>query len=722
MLINAKSNLARLMATENLLIEQRNVPTAYFDLEERKLIVPVLDGNLSPELYDLLFGHEVGHALETPAEGWHHSIIDLKVIKSILNVCEDIRIEKKIKRKYPGIRNSFLRGYKELMEKDFFGINDTDISTLNFIDRLNLHSKCGVSLGVEFSEEEMPYVHEAESAETFEHVVSVAQKIQAFMKEQLEKEKDTKFSMKTIVNQDDDVEFGEEVDIEESENTDAETDKNDSKDDSKEEETSSGKDKANSAKGAGGQVTDEMLESKTDNSFREKERQLHDEKTPEPVYSFIPEKIDLDYFVIPFSKLYTTLEKEIKNTSYTYDIPYKKQELLNDFNMFKKESSKVVSYLVKEFELKKNAQQMSRAKVSKTGELDMAKLHNYKFTDDIFRKITSVPNGKSHGLVMYIDWSGSMHNNIDATIKQLINLTLFCRKVNIPFEVYAFSSVNNDELPRELKSNKTNYQEKISGNISISDFRLLNILSSKMNSREYTNACSHLLGFKDSVGGRYNPTKKYSCPRFFGLGGTPLNDAIIVSFDLLPKFKQDNRLEIVNAVYLTDGESNYIDGLWTKTYDKITHKYFPSGANTIIIDRKSKAHVTIQRVRGYTRISQKQTTALLQCLKQRVDMNLIGFFVCSPREVREALNVYADNYDSIDYMVNKFRREDSVTIEKSAGYDEYYLLNSGKLDIEDEEFEAKSTTTRGLVSAFSKYNGKKVSNRVILSRFIEMIA
>ena len=139
MLVESKSNLARLMATENLMVEQKHVQTAYFDLKNRVLVVPILDGNLSPELYDLLLGHEVGHALETPEEGWHNSVINLKVNRSFLNVCEDVRIEKKIKRKFPGIRVSFVKGYRELMERDFFGVKDKDLNELNFIDLSLIH-------------------------------------------------------------------------------------------------------------------------------------------------------------------------------------------------------------------------------------------------------------------------------------------------------------------------------------------------------------------------------------------------------------------------------------------------------------------------------------------------------------------------------------------------------------------------------------------------------
>ena len=41
---------------------------------------------------------------------------------------------------------------------------------------------------------------------------------------------------------------------------------------------------------------------------------------------------------------------------------------------------------------------------------------------------------------------------------------------------------------------------------------------------------------------------------------------------------------------------------------------------------------------------------------------------------------------------------------------------------EDDEFEVSSTTTRGLVSAFSKYTSNRVSNRIVLNRFINLIA
>ena len=62
-----KGTLAKLLATENLNVEHRNVPTAYFDIENRILCLPIWK-DVSADVYDMLVGHEVGHALYTPAD------------------------------------------------------------------------------------------------------------------------------------------------------------------------------------------------------------------------------------------------------------------------------------------------------------------------------------------------------------------------------------------------------------------------------------------------------------------------------------------------------------------------------------------------------------------------------------------------------------------------------------------------------------------------------
>ena len=115
---------------------------AMFDLKTRTLICPIWK-DMSGDLYDLLLGHEVGHALETPEDGWHNAVSskDKKIshnFRAFLNVVEDARIEKKVQRKYPGLKSSFRAAYAELNRQDFFGVKNREVNSLAFIERLNL--------------------------------------------------------------------------------------------------------------------------------------------------------------------------------------------------------------------------------------------------------------------------------------------------------------------------------------------------------------------------------------------------------------------------------------------------------------------------------------------------------------------------------------------------------------------------------------------------------
>lgn len=716
MLIDSKSNLARLMATENILIEQKKTQTAYFDIKNRILTIPILNGNLSPELYDLLLGHEVGHALETPAEGWHDSIVDLKVDRTILNVCEDARIEKKIKRKFPGIRISFVKGYKELMEMDFFGVKEQNLNDLNFIDRVNLYTKGGAAQGIEFLAEEKVLLEEVENAETFQETVEVAIKIQDFMKKELQSKTQSSSNMMDFEDDEDGFEesedpfFGDEGEFDEdfgnTETTLKKKAQGQSKDESSEKEV-----KTLGRQGSSGSSLN-RIQANTDKKFREKEKELYSKENKGVVYANVP-KIDMNATVYSYEELLSHLHKHHSEWDYIKKLT---QEMVQDYTKLKNESTKVVSYLVKEFELRKNASQLSRAKVSKTGELNLTKVHEYRFTDDIFKRMTTVPNGKSHGLVMFVDWSGSMHPYLGATFKQLLNLTWFCKKINIPFEVYAFTSHRTEDK----KIIGENCPEPKIGDISVSTFSLLNILSSRMKSREFTEMSSYLLRYAVSGQQEY-------VPHILHLSGTPLNEAIISAFEVVEQFKQKTKAEIVNTVFLTDGEGCRLYGYLTDQKDVETYSYthFKGWCNRHIFrDTVTKACSEIEEHK-YNE-SQAQTIALLKLLKARVGGNIIGFYIASSRDARSALASYVDSNRNdrtkIEGHIQSLRRN-KFTFVANSGYDEYYFLRSDGLDTDDEaEIEVKANTTRGLVNAFSKYTTNRIGNRLVLNRFINLIS
>ena len=67
--LDTKSQLAKLIATENITIQHNQVKTASFDTVNRILTLPIFKVQ-SGDVYDMLIAHECSHALHTPTEGW----------------------------------------------------------------------------------------------------------------------------------------------------------------------------------------------------------------------------------------------------------------------------------------------------------------------------------------------------------------------------------------------------------------------------------------------------------------------------------------------------------------------------------------------------------------------------------------------------------------------------------------------------------------------------
>ena len=183
----SKAILARLFSQENLnVVHSSTAETASFDLKSRTLTCPVWE-NMDGSIYDLLMGHETGHALYTPAEGWHDAVTanSHAKFKPTLNIVEDARIEKLQKNKYPGLRRSFYQAYSELMRRDFFGVNSRPeiIEHLNLVDRVNLHFKVGSMLGIKFTAEEQKFVDRIEKITEWDDAVIISQELFDYVKD-----------------------------------------------------------------------------------------------------------------------------------------------------------------------------------------------------------------------------------------------------------------------------------------------------------------------------------------------------------------------------------------------------------------------------------------------------------------------------------------------------------------------------------------------------------
>jgi len=713
-----KGNLARLLATENLIVEHRKVPTASFDVERRVLTLPNWD-RASSVVYDMLVGHEVGHALFTPNEDW---TAEHKCPKDFINVIEDARIEKLMKRKYPGLRKSFAGGYKELNDADFFGIEGEDFDTFSLIDRINLHFKIGASAMIPFSIEEQVFVARTDVAETFEEVCEIAVDVYNFSKQEKVQEQAPPEMQPQQSTQGGGGSTQEGGEQEENANDNANEEGNAN------ESAPVGNQPSQKQEG-GEEYGDEPGEegSVTQDNFDKAAEKLTDRFANNPVYVEIPDSLDLPTYVADWKEVHDWIDEQrevflaggdgIDRSDRYVDVDKSYME-------FRKQSQKEVNYLVKEFECRKSADAYARAGQSKTGVLDTTKLHTYKYCDDIFKKVTVVPDGKNHGLLFLLDWSGSMQREILATVKQLLNLTAFCRKVQIPFEVYAFT--NEFYAVRRIKEGKDEYisnEEWFAktgceeGKIFLQKnmFHLMNFVSSRSNSKDYERQCLNL--YREAYAYCYHVA--YPTTTGVTLSGTPLNEGIVMLNYIIPQFKKQNDLQKVNVCILTDGEacqSSYGRKVYDDYKDASYIRPRRLDYNTILRDRSTG------RVYGGSDGWGEMTNTFIQQLKDRnAGVNVLGFRIMGGGGLSGFVSTYASiaHYDQVQ---KQWKKNKSAVIPFPKSYTALYAISNNAID-EEVEFNVECGAKKGEISkAFKKMLGSKSTNKKLLNSFVEYIA
>ena len=179
-----KSQLAKLLATENIEVQENAVQTASFDVKDRILTIPIFkEEQKSKHVYDMLVGHEVSHALHTPADGWMNMKDRSQEFRSFVNVIEDARIDKLIQKKYPGLTNDYLLGFKKMYKDNFFGTKGKDFSTYALIDKINMYFKSSKTLDFNFNKKENHFVKLVDACKSFADVQKLAEDILGYCKE-----------------------------------------------------------------------------------------------------------------------------------------------------------------------------------------------------------------------------------------------------------------------------------------------------------------------------------------------------------------------------------------------------------------------------------------------------------------------------------------------------------------------------------------------------------
>ena len=735
-----KGQLAKLLATEDLIVESKKVDTACFNVHTRVLTLPMWD-KASNNVYDALVGHEVGHALFTPDSNWFEEI---DIPMGIVNVVEDARIEKMMKRKYAGLSKTFYSGYHELSDSDFFKIQGKNLNTFNFADRVNLYYKIGNYNDIPLkNDREKELLSMVGATETFEDVLDVSKLLHEYCKQEIE---DMKKELEQKMEEEEQAQMfggsGSGLGGSSDENSDEEIN-NDTQyqvvDAEEEDDESDFEDQPSSnisisqipaaeldaaiQKIEGGEGGIEISSATAlDRSIQN----LNKSDSVQNEYFELPQ-VNTGHIIIDNAHIHKCIELEWndqitnKKTHQYLESEYDPSkyviESLNDakkdFKDFKKSAQKEVNYLVKEFEMKKSASAYARAATSRTGVLDTTKLHTYKYNEDLFKKVTVLPDGKNHGLVFILDWSGSMNSVMLDTVKQLYNLIWFCRKIQVPFEVYAFTNCYPNP------NTKTSYEVKEGVAQIDGSFSLMNLLTHKVNTKTLESQMENIYLIAKALAWQY--TNYYNIPLGMGLSGTPLNETLVCLHEILPQFKKDNQVEKVQCVILTDGEAHPLrfHHEFSHRWGEECEKYMGTsyiGENCILRDRKTG------NTYAFDDNSFTMTDVLLQNLRDKfTDVNFIGFRILPPREASYFAKRYVEYGDELEKIMKVWRKEKSFAIKKS-GYHVYFGLSASALD-SDGSFEVKEDATKSDIKKafFKSLKGKKM-NKKILSEFIEFVA
>lgn len=709
------SMFARALATENIFVSfDDGAKTATFNLESRVLTLP--NWKVSDILRDMLVAHEVAHALFTPPEVHMKAIADAEARKlhkrgyqACLNVIEDARIERLIKERFPGCRRDFYAGYKEILALDIFKINGADLAEVSIVDKINLYFKFGTFglLNVPISAGEQRIIDRVQVAKTYDDVVAIANDLYEMFEDECKK-KNKKMTG----------DGGE--------------------------------------GGAADKLGQDLGEAMSDKSGDGRGK-TKTQTPPFPSYA-IP-KANSGKAIISYRKILAEADHRIAEFQRDTDNYAEYQNIVplidSSYEKFRSETSGMVRELVMQFERRKAAEEVRNERQKPSGNINPDRLHQFRTHDDIFLRNLIKHEGKKHGMVMLIDWSGSMAEGLDGVVRQVLLLTWFCRKIKVPYEVYLYTDagfLHADPSNGEQKQ----FQElaslfspvKAANTFDFAPVHLRQVFTNTMTDEEHDRVAKMLwakamtcdrdafVNAPDLRNASY--TLSYSLPQVFNMNSTPTIEALMVMHDYLPKFREASNVDIVNFMFVTDGEPNGLGKHGPCAYETVAGmriQHLPTGRTLTV---KSTPH---DQYLGSLNLHLQYFMAEEI---QKLGVTTIGFSIGGMsgigqhylnRLVRPLTNFYArkDGESNLDFMrridaadkkFNDFyKKENFITASGDLvrGFHEYYVMRPVKPNTEDANIEKGATLTKIRNQFVKALTGRKCS-RVFLSRFVDILA
>jgi len=706
---------ARALATENIFVSfDEGAKTATFNLQSRVLTLP--NWKVSNILRDMLVAHEVAHALFTPPEVHMKAIADAEARKlhkrgyqACLNVIEDARIERLIKEKFPGCRRDFYAGYKEILALDVFKINGVDLSELSIVDKVNLYFKFGTFglLNVPISANEQKIIDRVQVAKTYEDVVAIANDLYEMFADEC-KQKNKKMNG-------DDEEGGE-----------------------------------------GNKIPTDLGDALSEKSGEGKGKQKL--QTP-PFPSYALPKMDSSKTILPYTTILAEIDARIKELQKDKENYARFEKVMpfvsQSYDKYRSEAAGMVRELAMQFERRKAAEEIRNERQKPSGNINPDRLHQFRTHDDIFLRNLIKHEGKKHGMVMLIDWSGSMAECVDGLVRQVLLLTWFCRKIKVPYEVYLFTDatfLHADPSSNESDQSKAMLSQtdsvKAANTFEFSPIHLRQVFTNTMSDEEHDRVAKMLWAKAMSCDRNAFDSQPelrcdayalvYSSPSVFNMNSTPTIESLMAMHDYLPKFRAANNVDIVNFMFVTDGEPNGLGKQGACAYEVVSGmrvQHIPTGRTLTLKATERDPYVgSMNLYLQYFLAEEIQKLGITTIGFSIGGMSGIGSHYLS-RLVRPASDFYnrkpgepnldfMRRIDAADKKFNDFYKKENfipASPDMVRGFDEYYVMRPVKPNMEEAEIEKGATLTKIRNQFVKALTGRKCS-RVFLSRFVDILA
>lgn len=673
------SIFAKALASENLSFSfDKNAETASFDTKSRHLILPVWD--VSETLQTMLIAHEIGHALWTPYKESDELLkaaeaegFHIPLLQRIANTVEDVRIEKLMKDKYPGTRRDFFLGYKEIVDTDMFSFSKVNFAEQTLLNKLNMHFKWGVPGFIDVPLD----ADEMEIADIIDNVVTFPQVI-AVAKALYKHPK-----MEKVVQE-------YEQHLSEGDMDGAET---------------MLKEMTTDADGVGTKTGEKYAASSI---------------------CFTGMKNVMDGIID--SK---TVIKDFE--TYQYGNP---PLVMDEYRKFVKESDAFVRQLVAQFERRKAADEIRRERPKQTGLLNMDKLHQYRTHDDIFISKIIKQDGKNHGIVFLLDFSGSMSHSLKDCFLQVLQLVWFCEKAKIPFEVFGFTDIGSHVLER-LGSKLPFMPEmarKCATGALVGPCKLITLASSRDDASTRETLLAYL--YECLVLGTR------SRPSLISLGGTPTVEAVAIASQFMVDWVQTNNIQIPTLMVVTDGQPNGVTVSSECVGTAPVLHYYHNGQGSLTVMNEVLGTAERLNLADYSNVCIGNMTlaTMFRALRKSLNARCVGMFVGANNLTERDFHAFClsnKERDMVWARQHKFTMTDSprfkaakeayadgaiiVHADTFPGYDSFFLIRTPKIVVDADATNTSGNFTK-VKNTFIKTMGKRSCSRVFLSRYIDIVA